>query len=177
MVYGMDKRLHPRREQPYRVSPYGLFFTNGNYYLLCRYQGKENISHYRVDRIQSPVLLEDQPIEPLPPSLDLERYVRERVYPFPGEAALAVLRCEANLVSDVLDRFGMETQLRDNKDGTFDATVFTGAAGLKFWALQYVTVCQVLEPDWLRREIGEALRSGWENYIKIPVPMSGSKKI
>ena len=54
--------------------------------------------------------------------------------------------------------------------------VFTGAAGLKFWALQYVAVCQVLEPDWLRREIGEALRSGWENYVKMPVPMSGSKK-
>lgn len=110
MEYGMDKRLHPRREQPYRVSPYGLCFSNGNYYLLCRYQGAEDISHYRVDRIQSPVLLEGQPIEPLPPRLDLERYVRERVYPFPGEAIRAVLRCEADLLSDVLDRFGFYTR-------------------------------------------------------------------
>ena len=94
----------------------------------------------------------------------LQRYVRERVYPFPGETVRAVLRCEEDLLSDVLDRFGMETQLRDNGDGTFDATVFTGAAGLKFWALQYVTVCQVLEPLGLRREIGETLRTGWENY-------------
>lgn len=177
MEYGMDKRLHPRRDRPYRVSPYGLCFANGNYYLICRYQGAEDISHYRVDRIQSPVLVENQPVKPLLPELDLGRYIRERVYPYPGEAIRTVLRCEEDLLSDVLDRFGMETQLRDNKDGTFDATVFTGAAGLKFWALQYVTVCQVLEPDWLRREIGEALRSGWENYIKIPVPMSGSKKI
>ncbi len=164
MEYGMDKKLHPRRERPYQVSPYGLYFTNGNYYLLCRYQGAENISHYRVDRIQSPVLVETQPVEPLPSGLDLGRYVRERVYPFPGEAVRAVLRCEADLASDVLDRFGMETQLRDNGDGTFDATVFTGAAGLKFWALQYVAVCQVLEPLGLRREIGEILRNGWERY-------------
>lgn len=164
MEYGMDKRLHPRRERPYRVSPYGLCFANGNYYLICRYQGAEDISHYRVDRIQSPVLLEEQPAEPLPAGLDLARYVRERVYPFPGEAVHAVLRCESDLLSDVLDRFGMETQLRDNGDGTFDATVFTGAAGLKFWALQYVAVCQVLEPLGLRREIGEILRNGWERY-------------
>ena len=164
MEYGMDKRLHPRRERPYRVSPYGLCFANGNYYLICRYQGAEDISHYRVDRIQSPVLLEDQPIGPLTTGLDLARYVRERVYPFPGETVRAVLRCEEDLLSDVLDRFGMETQLRDNGDGTFDATVFTGAAGLKFWALQYVTVCQVLEPLGLRREIGEILRNGWERY-------------
>ena len=146
------------------MSPYGLCFANGNYYLICRYQGAEDISHYRVDRIQSPVLLEDQPIGPLTTGLDLARYVRERVYPFPGETVRAVLRCEEDLLSDVLDRFGMETQLRDNGDGTFDATVFTGAAGLKFWALQYVTVCQVLEPLGLGREIGEILRNGWERY-------------
>ena len=164
MEYGMDKQLRPRRDRPYQVSPYGLCFANGYYYLLCRYQGGEDISSYRVDRIQAPVLLEDQPVEPLPPGLDIMRYVRERVYPFPGEAVHAVLRCESDLLSDVLDRFGMETQLRDNGDGTFDATVFTGAAGLKFWALQYVTVCQVLEPLGLRREIGEILRNGWERY-------------
>ena len=164
MEYGMDKRLHPRRDRPYQVSPYGFCFSNGNYYLLCRYQGAEDISHYRVDRIHSPVLLEDQTVEPPPPEMDLARYVRERVYPFPGEVIRAVLRCGKDLLSDVLDRFGMETHLRDNGDGTFDATVFTGAAGLKFWALQYVAVCQVLEPDWLRREIGDTLRRGWEDY-------------
>ena len=62
MEYGLDKQLHPRRERPYQVSPYGLCFANGNYYLVCRYQEAENLSHYRVDRIQSPVLVENQPI-------------------------------------------------------------------------------------------------------------------
>ena len=168
MEYGMDKRLRPRRERPYQVSPYGLCFANGNYYLLCRYQGAADISHYRVDRIQSPVLLEDQTVEPLPPGLDLTRYVRERVYPFPGEVIRAVLRCRKNLLNDVLDRFGMETQLSDHGNETFDAVVFTGAAGLKFWALQYVEVCQVLEPLWLREEIGHILQTGWESYQKMP---------
>ena len=176
MEYGMDKRLHPRRERPYRVSPYGLCFANGNYYLICRYQGVEDISHYRVDRIQSPVLLEEQTVEPLPAGLDLARYVRERVYPFPGKAVHAVLRCESDLLNDVLDRFGMETQLRDNGDGTFDAVVFTGAAGLKFWALQYVGGCQVREPLWLRQEIGDSLRIGWNNYQKVPEASSGSER-
>lgn len=176
MEYGIDKKLHPRRERPYQVSPYALCFVNGNYYLLCCYPGFEQISHYRVDRIQSPILLEDQAIEPLPTGLDLERYVRERVYPFPGEAIWAVLRCEMDLLSDVLDRFGTETQLQDNGDGTFDAVVFTGATGLKFWALQYVSFCQVLEPDWLRKEISDTLRTGWENYQKLPEAMFGSER-
>ena len=176
MEYGMDKRLHPRRKRPYRVSPYGLCFTNGNYYLLCRYQGAEGISHYRVDRIQAPILLEEQAIESLPSGLNLEQYVRERVYPFPGGAVHAVLRCENDLLSDVLDRFGMKTQFQSNGDGTFDAVVFTGAAGLKFWALQYVGACQILEPFWLRQEIGDSLRMGWENYRKVTEASSGSER-
>lgn len=176
MEYGMDKRLHPRRERSYRVSPYALSFANGNYYLICRYQGAENLSHYRVDRMQSPVLLEEQSVEPLPEGLDLERYVRERVYPFPGESIRAVLRCEEDLLSDVLDRFGMGTRLWGNGDGTFDAVVFTGAIGLKFWALQYVEVCQVMEPLWLRQEIGDSLYTGWENYRKMPETSSGNER-
>ncbi|MDE6590318.1 MAG: hypothetical protein K2K53_08280, partial [Oscillospiraceae bacterium] len=92
---------------------------------------------YGVDQLQSQVLLEDQPAEPLPPGVELARYIWERVYPFPGEAVRAVLRCDKDLLDDVLDRFGLETQLRDNGDGTFDAVVFTAPAGLKFRALQY----------------------------------------
>ncbi len=46
MEYGMDKKLHPRRERPYQASPYGLCFANGNYYLLCRYQGAEDIAKH-----------------------------------------------------------------------------------------------------------------------------------
>ena len=103
-------------------------------------------------------------LEPLPARLDLARYVRERVYPLPGEGVRVVLRCESGLLSDVLDRFGMETQLHDNGDGTFDAVIVTGAAGLKFWALQYVEVCQVVQPDWLRQEICDTLETGWRRY-------------
>ncbi len=39
------------------------------------------------------------------------------------------MRCEADLASDMLDQFGIETQLRDNGDGIFEATIFIGSAG------------------------------------------------
>lgn len=164
MEYGMDKRLHPRRERPYEVSPYGLCFSNGNYYLLCRYPGFAQIGHYRVDRIQSPILLEDRPSEPLPPGLDLPRYVRERVYQFSGDSIHALLHCDEDLLSDVLDRFGSGTQLWDNGDGSFEALVVSEPDSLKYWALQYVERCQIAEPAWLRREIGALLRESWCRY-------------
>ena len=161
MEYGMDKRLHPRRKRPYRVSPYGLCFANGNYYLICRYPGYDTLSHYRVDRIQSPILTQE-PREPLPQGLDLSRYVRERVYQISGKSIQAVLRCENSLLSDILDRFGLDTMLHDNGDGTFDAVVTAEPEGLKFWAVQYLERCEIRTPQRLRQELAQTLREGWE---------------
>lgn len=163
MAYGLDKKLHPRRELPYQVSPYGLCFANGNYYLLCRYGDCEALSHYRVDRIQSPEVLDD-PAAPLPDGVDLSRYVRERVYQISGESIRAVLRCEDSLLSDVLDRFGMGTALRDLGDGTFEASVTAEPTGLKFWAMQYMERCEVLKPDFLRLELAQIFQDGWTLY-------------
>lgn len=167
MEYGMDKKLHPRRERPYQVHPYGLCFSNGNYYLICRYPGYETLSHYRVDRIQSPVLTAEA-AEPLPPGMDLSRYVRERVYQISGRSISAVLRCADSLLSDVLDRFGLDTILRANGDGTFDAAVLAEPEGLKFWAMQYLERCEILQPQQLRRELEHTLFEGWELYRAAP---------
>lgn len=83
------------------------------------------------------------------------------------------LRCGRREVYAALDKLRAVgchiPEYQDDGEGCrllSDAVVFTGAAGLKFWALQYVPFCQVLEPDWLRKEISDALRTGWENYRK-----------
>ena len=163
MEYRMDKKLHPRRERPYQVHPYGLCFANGNYYLICRYPGYDTLSHYRVDRIQNPVLT-PEPRDPLPQGLDLSRYVRERVYQISGTSIQAVLRCENSLLSDILDRFGLDTMPHDNGDGTFDAVVTAEPEGLKFWAMQYLERCEIRTPQQLRQELARTLRKGWELY-------------
>lgn len=164
MEYGMDKRLHSRRERPYQVHPYGLVFANGNYYLLCRYPGFHDLCHYRVDRIQHPLLLENQPVDPLPADLELSRYVRERVYQFSGNSVRAKLRCDQDMLSDVLDQFGLETQLSVYSDGTFDAVVTCEPNSLKIWCLQYLNGCELLEPLQLRRELGALLTVGYQKY-------------
>ena len=164
MEYGMDKKLRPRREQLYQVHPYGLCFANGNYYLICRYSGYETLSHYRVDRIQSPAVLLEEPVEPLPASIDLPRYVRERVYQISGQSIRAVLLCENSLLSDVLDRFGMETSIYPHSDGNFTATVTAEPEGLKLWAMQYMERCEIREPDWLRQQMERFFFEGWSLY-------------
>ena len=49
--YSTDFKLHPRREEPYKVSPFQMVTANNRYYLIANTDGHDNISHYRIDRM------------------------------------------------------------------------------------------------------------------------------
>ncbi len=79
--YGLDKKLHPRREKLYIVNPYGLTFTNEHYYLICNYSGHEETSLYRLDLIKDLKQLETD-IDRKPES---KSEVADAVYAFSGK--------------------------------------------------------------------------------------------
>lgn len=49
--YWEDKKLHPRREEPYIVNPYQMVANDGKYYLVCNYDKYDTLSNYRVDKM------------------------------------------------------------------------------------------------------------------------------
>ena len=49
--YGMDFKLHRKREEPYIVNPYQIVANNGRYYLIGNYDKYDNVSHYRLDKM------------------------------------------------------------------------------------------------------------------------------
>ena len=81
-----------------------------------------------------------------------------------GQSIQAVLLCENSLLSDILDRFGMETSIRPTGDGNFIATVTAEPEGLKLWAMQYMERCEIQEPGWLRRQMERFFFEGWSLY-------------
>lgn len=62
LTYNLDKKLVPRRNIRYLVNPYALVFANDHYYLVCSYEGYDNISHYRIDKICDVKILQDEPV-------------------------------------------------------------------------------------------------------------------
>ena len=61
LQYGIDFKLHPKRNIRYVVSPYQMISNKGKYYLVANYNDYDNISHYRLDRIADvEILAENQ---------------------------------------------------------------------------------------------------------------------
>ena len=59
MSYGLDKKLHPRKDnkggaKEYVINPYQIAAANGRYYLICNTEPYDNVANYRLDRIADP---------------------------------------------------------------------------------------------------------------------------
>lgn len=65
----------------------------------------------------------------------------------------------------MIDKFGPSTYLRPDGEDTFIAQVRAIPVGVKFWALQYLSHVEVLQPDWLRQEVVDAIqKKPYENH-------------
>ncbi len=156
LKYEPDKKLHPRKDEKYTVSPYGMVCENEHYYLINIKDGFTTPSLYRIDLMREIEIL-DEPIAISAKNAKLDS-VRRVTYAFVGEPERIRLRCENFTLGHVLDRFGADIRVRDNGDGTFTAELTGSPNGVKYWAQQYLQYIEVLEPEHLRQEVIESIK-------------------
>lgn len=160
--YGTDKQLHKRREKKYKVNPYGMVYANEHYYLVCIMSRQQNVSMYRIDRIQNieitDIALDENNIEP-------QSIVRNAVYAHTGEAVDVEMLIEPKVLSDVIDRFGTDLVLYETEDGRIKVRIKATAMGMKYWALQYLESVEVVGPADLREEVITMLKNNY--YLQV----------
>ncbi len=158
MQYTVNKTLEPRRQRKYKVSPYAMVVTNEAYYLLCSNAGHDNVCHYRIDKIKN-IHLSDDAIVPPPKDFDVAKHTDESVLMYGGKFITATLKCDNEIIGDIIDEFGQNVKMSDNGDGkTFTATVRGSLLGLRFWATWYLNGVEVLTPEELRESVVELIK-------------------
>lgn len=166
--YGLDRKLHPRREEAYLVNPYQMVAAGGHYYLICNYDKYDRLDHYRLDRMTEIKML-DTPAKPLrevtgSTSLDLPKHMAEHIYMFAGESLRVTFRAKKAILNDVMDWFGTQASFSNGTEETFDVSVLVNRRAMFCWALQYGPHVEVLEPEELREEIRCAVKEMMERY-------------
>ena len=150
--YGADKQLHKRREKKYVVNPYGMVYSNEHYYLICIMENKENLSMYRIDRIQN-IEVTDIALDEREKGFDPKKAIRNTVYAFTGEIDIVEMLVDSKKLSDVIDKFGTNIDIAENDDGRLKITLKASLMGMKYWALQYLQYVEVVKPTTLRNEL------------------------
>ena len=156
--YGTDLALHPRRTEPYIVSPYQMAATNGRYYLICNTDGHDNIAHYRIDKMTDVNLLKT-PIKPkrdvpeIINGFNLPKHMAEHIYMFSGQSIWVKFWTSEIMLDALVDWFGKDFKILQKDEDRLLINVKVNETAMKFWAMQYGESIEVVEPLSLRETI------------------------
>ena len=155
--YNMRKQKVYRRDgERYRVTPFGLIWDSENYYLAGWDELRQDLRHYRVDKMDGIV------ITAIPGSdrkeWDPEGYARRHFGMYAGRACRLTLRCAASLAGVVLDRFGQDAILIPDGEDFFTVTVeLVVSPPLWGWLFGLGDGVEVLYPQWAAQEFRQRL--------------------
>ena len=111
--YGIDFKLHSRRDKPYIVSPFQMVTANSRYYLIANTDGHDNISHYRIDRMTDVEILDEpalellnNPVTDFVGGLNLPKHMAEHIYMFSGKSIHVKFWTYEFMMNCLIDWFG-----------------------------------------------------------------------
>src|SRR5699024_10990248 len=156
--------VYNREGELYHVEPYGLIWQNDFYYLIGKYQPKNELRHYRLDRIHNIKITEERFKKE---RFDCDEYVSKTFNMFAGEEMRIKIQFENELVASIIDRFGKDIDIRKVDDEFFDISSRAKISkGLISWILGWGKQARVISPDYLLEEIKKEVKKMHEFYEK-----------
>lgn len=177
--YGSDKKLHEKRKELYTLLPLRICEANHRYYLICYVEGKDNLSHYRIDLMTNLSVKEfcgiqknekkEQLINNLS-SKNISDYMSEHLYMFYGDAKRIEIeiqkdRNNANMTF-LFDSFGSNWNIVKEDDNKITVSVNCTVEAMKIWVMQYIDTVKVVGPHEVKKEIDAAVINSLQNYLQ-----------
>lgn len=138
---------------PYIVSPYSLAW-NGDYYYLIGYSDeREKVLVFRADRIDKEPTILDEKVTEAPKDFDLEEYTNRVFQMDDGEERTVELKCENELMKNIIDRFGEKVDVIGNDEDTFTVSVTVDVSATFFgWVLGFGGGIKIAAPEDVKEE-------------------------
>ena len=130
----------------YVLSPYGMTWEDGRYYVIG-YSGKHSkIVTFRVDRM-SDVEITGNICFPKPDNFSITEFVNKVFRMYDDEVVTVTLRCKNELMKSVIDRFGADVRTEPFSKNYFNAVVEVAASQTFFgWVFQFGGDIKIVRP-------------------------------
>ncbi len=155
----------------YDVHPYGVVLHRGSLYLVAYAPHHGEVRHYKVDRISD---VDVQTLKfPKPNEFNLESHLSGSFGVYRGTSPKDIhvrVRFAADVARYVQEkRWHASQKLTPQRDGSVIAEFELRATEeLKAWVLSFGPKAEVLEPEFLRAEIGQEVAQLHEMYCPAP---------
>ena len=160
------KKVYRKEGNKYIMNPYSTILSNDNYYLLGYNDKHKNIMHFRVDRMDSVRMLEDD-ILPLDSNneFDVTKHKREVFGMFTGSEENVRFIIHKSLLDVIFDRFGSDVKLMkyDEDNYTFTADVQVSPIFIG-WCCAFGQKVKVVSPSNVVEQIKEYVENIYKQY-------------
>lgn len=161
------KRVHKHgRDYFYRLSPYALVWNDDYYYVLGYCEEHQNISKFRVDRIDN-LTTTDVYAKRKPSNFNPVSYLKGLFSMYDGEVKRIRLKCDSDMMKVIIDRFGKSVMTTKEEKGYFFADVDISVSRTFFgWLFGFAGKIEIASPDDVRRdycEMAEKIISSYKN--------------
>lgn len=169
LQYTPDKQQIPKHagteDEQYIVSPYATVWNNDRYYLVGWSEKRQKVITYRIDRMEVPKILNKKRVM-APDDFDVRDYTDKIFWMFNGPTENVTLRCSMNILDQVIDRFGEETEIQKADSNTFDVTVPVAVSGTFFaWVFQFTGEMQIQGPESVKEKYREMLQGAMNEML------------
>lgn len=160
--YNIDKDfIYNREGSLYFVESYGLVWQDQYYYLIGKFKPKDQIRHYRLDRIRNLEITEERFQRE---RFDFKSYIGKTFNMFAGDEMRIRIQFCMSIVPHIIDRFGKDVNMRKIDDDWFEiSTRVKISTGLVSWILSWGRQARVISPNSLVEEIKEEVEK-MNNY-------------
>lgn len=135
----------------YVLSPYGMTWEDGRYYVIGFSVKHDKIITFRVDRMSSVEISEDV-CTPKPDDFSIVDYVNKVFRMYDDEIVTVTLRCKNELMKSVIDRFGLDVKTEPCSKSSFNAIVDVAASQTFFgWVFQFGGDIRIVKPAKVKR--------------------------
>ncbi len=143
---GNKKKIYRNDGNLYELSPYDMIWNDDFYYVVGYSEKHDNVSVFRVDRIESVEILSDRAVAK-PKDYKISDYSSGIFEMYKGETVLVRLECRNDLMKYVMDRFGEKVRTDARDDGYFVASIEVALSpNFYAWVFRFGGGMKILSP-------------------------------
>ncbi|MBE6036497.1 MAG: WYL domain-containing protein [Clostridiales bacterium] len=150
----------------YKVSPWALTWDDENYYLVAYDSEAGIIKHFRVDRMtRLRIVDERRDGAEIFKGFDLALYSKKTFAMYGGREETVCLRCNNNLASVMIDRFGQDTTFLYPDEEHFDAYVKVAISPTFLtWVMNFGENVKIISPASVQQDLLDHIRKVLSQY-------------
>lgn len=162
------QRVYRRSHKKYIIDPISLVYVDDNYYLLGYNEKYDNTASYRLDRMETVFLTEEDISKGATEFLEkvkIGEYISEVFKMYSGQKSTVTLKFDDKLIGTIYDQFGEDTKIKRLDEKTCSANVTIMESPMFFgWLSSFGKRMTIISPPRMVKEYKKHINEILETF-------------